>query len=105
MSLLFVGINGNVLAIDRGSGEEVWRVKLKGDFVNLSLEGGSLFAAAHGELYCLEPSTGHIRWNNPLKGLGWGIATFATADNNPAATRHKQDEDNAGAAATTTAAG
>jgi outer membrane protein assembly factor BamB len=105
MNLLFVGINGNVLAIDHASGEEVWRVKLKGDFVNLSFEGDSLFAAAQGELYCLDPSTGHIRWNNPLKGLGWGIVTFGTADNNQAATHHKHDQDAAAATAAHNTAG
>ena len=101
MSLLFIGIKGTVLAIDRASGGEVWRTKLKGDFVNLTLDGGDLFVAARGELCCLDPSTGQIRWSNPLKGLGYGIVTFATAGNAPAIARKKKDD--AAAAATTAA--
>ena len=76
--LLFIGIKGSAIAIDRASGQEVWRSKLKGsDFVNVVLEDGELFAAAHGELFCLDAATGSIRWHNPLKGLGWGLVTIA----------------------------
>ena len=34
-NLLFIGIAGNVVALDRTTGTEVWRSELKGnDFVN-----------------------------------------------------------------------
>jgi len=94
--LIYVGIRGTVLALDRSTGEEVWRTKLKGyEFVNLMLDGADLLASARGELFCLDPGTGRIRWNNPLKGLGWGIVSIATAagSTNPApAARQRQTE-------------
>jgi len=76
---IFIGIAGTVLALDRGTGEEVWRLKLKGnEMVNVVLDQGSLYASAHGEVYCLDPATGAVRWRNELKGLGWGLVTFGT---------------------------
>ena len=75
---LFLGVNGTVLAVDRTSGQELWRSRLKGgDFVNVVLNGGDLFAATHGELYCLDIATGHVRWHTPLKKLGRGLVTIA----------------------------
>lgn len=77
---VYVGICGTVLALDRSTGEEIWRTELKGsDFVNVALDGGQLLAAARGELFCLDAATGEILWNNPLKGLGWGLASFTSS--------------------------
>jgi outer membrane protein assembly factor BamB len=77
---LFIGINGTVLAIDRGTGQEVWRSELKGsDFVNVVIDDGQLYATTKGELSCLDPATGEIRWQNDLKGLGRGLVTIASA--------------------------
>ena len=77
-SHVFVGIKGTVLALDRATGEEVWRRPLVGsDFVNVTLVDGDLLATARGELFALEPSTGEVRWHNPLKGLGRGLLTIA----------------------------
>jgi outer membrane protein assembly factor BamB len=78
--LLFVAIHGTVLALERTTGVEVWRTALKGgEFVNLHLDGEDLFATARGEVYCLDPSTGAVRWNNKLPKLGWGLVALATA--------------------------
>ena len=56
--MIFIGICGSVVALDRSNGEEVWRCSLKGaDFVNVVLYGGDLFATAKGELFCLDPAT------------------------------------------------
>jgi outer membrane protein assembly factor BamB len=80
-ALIFVGIRGCVLALDRTTGAEVWRTSLKGqDFVSVALTEGQLLAAARGELYCLDPATGMIRWHNPLKGLGWGLVSIADGE-------------------------
>ncbi len=77
--IVFVGIKGCALALDRATGREIWRTELKGsDFVNMVLDGGELFATTRGEVFCLDPATGRIRWNNPLKGMGWGLVTIAT---------------------------
>jgi outer membrane protein assembly factor BamB len=78
--MLFIGVNGTVLAIDRATGQEVWRTKLKGgDFVNVVLDEGELYATTKGELFSLDPATGTIRWQNELKGLGLGIITAGAA--------------------------
>jgi outer membrane protein assembly factor BamB len=77
---IFVGIKGKVIAIDRTTGETQWTTDLKGsDFVNVTLQGGDLFASSRGRLYRLDPDTGEIRWCNELPGLGWGIVTIAGA--------------------------
>ena len=79
--LLFIGIYGYALALDRATGQEVWRASLKGsDFVTVVLSGRDLLAASRGRLYCLEAATGTLRWENELKGLGWGIVSIAGAD-------------------------
>ena len=85
-SMMYLGIRGTVVALDRRTGAEIWRTPLKGgDFVNVALDGDSLFATARGEVYCLDPVSGRIRWINPLKGLGWGLITIAGIDIAPMA--------------------
>jgi outer membrane protein assembly factor BamB len=102
-SLLFIGVKGTVLAIDRVSGLEVWRTKLEGsEFVNLAVQDGELYASTHGGLFCLEPATGALRWRNPLKGLGYGLVSIATASGTQTIVmRAKQEQDEAAAAGTT----
>jgi len=102
--LLFVGIKGSVVALDRATGTQVWTTRLKGtDFVNVVLSGGDLFAACRGELFCLDQSTGFIRWRNPLKGLGYGLVTIAvqggTDSQVPVVQKHQRDREAAAAAA------
>ena len=77
--LVFVGIKGSVIALDRGTGQQVWATRLKGyDFVNVVQQNEVILAACHGEVFCLDPLTGDRRWHNPLKGFGTGLATIAT---------------------------
>ena len=100
-SYLFIGVKGTVAAIDRSSGREVWRTKLKGgDFVNVVFEDGNLYAATHGELFSLDTATGAIRWHNPLTGLGWGLVTIAGGQQATALRAKKQQDEAAAAAAT-----
>ena len=104
---LFIGINGSVLALDRTTGQEVWKTRLKNsDFVNVVLEDGALYATTRGEIFCLDPSTGQVRWKNPLKGQGLGVASIATSNGSQAAllrAKRMQDaaNDAAGASAIT----
>ncbi len=80
--LLFIGIKGSVVALNRATGEQVWATHLKGyDFVNVLVEEGRVFASAYGELFCLDPLTGDASWHNQLKGYGLGLATMATEHN------------------------
>ncbi|MEI7947469.1 MAG: PQQ-binding-like beta-propeller repeat protein [bacterium] len=99
--MLFVGIKGRVLALDRNSGATLWETKVKGgafgdSFVNLFFDRGSVFAATQGVLFCLDATTGRIQWENPLKGCGYGIATLASvagASGNAASIAYKRDQD------------
>ena len=77
--LVFVGIKGSVVALERATGEQVWATHLKGwDFVNVVLHDDAILATCQGEIFCLDPRTGNRRWHNPLKGFGTGLATIAT---------------------------
>ena len=49
------------------------------DFVNVALQDGDLYATTKGELFCLDPTTGGVRWQNPLKGFGTGLITIAAS--------------------------
>jgi outer membrane protein assembly factor BamB len=103
-SYLFIGIKGSVLAVDRATGEEIWKATLKGgDFVNVVLDGGQLFAGSKGRLYRLDPSTGQILWENGLAGMGWGLVSIAQAANgNLMAMEEKRRQDEAAAISTMT---
>ena len=104
--LLFIGIKGSVVALDRATGQQVWATHLKGfDFVNVLLEDGSVLASCCSEVLCLDPLTGNALWHNPLKGFGRGLATIAM-ENNPGtgntlvlAEKHRRDAAAASAAA------
>ncbi len=103
-NLLFAGIKGCVVALDRATGIEVWNTALRGtDFVNVVLTDGDLYAATRGEVYSLDQSTGHIRWHNPLKGLGWGLITIAVeggqANQATIVMKHRREQERAAAAA------
>ena len=77
--LVYVGIKGSVVALDRATGQQVWASHLKGwDFVNVAVEHGVVLATCHGEIFCLDPLSGNGRWHNRLKGFGTGLATIAT---------------------------
>jgi outer membrane protein assembly factor BamB len=99
--LIVIGIAGTVVALDRSTGQELWRTSLEGgDFTNVVLQDGDLFATTKGELFCLDPATGSIRWQNPLKGLGRGLVTIASAGGQQTVLmREKRQRDEAAAAA------
>ena len=107
--LVFVGIKGSVVALNRATGQQVWVSRLKGcGFVNVVLDAGTILAITSGELFCLDPNTGQVMWHNTLKGFGLGVATIAT-ENTPQgnmtvamAEKQRQDEEAAAAAVVTT---
>ncbi len=77
--LVFIGIKGSVVALNRSTGEQVWAMHLKGsDFVNVVVQDGVILASCRGEVFCLDALTGNGLWHNPLKGFGLGLATIAT---------------------------
>ena len=78
--LLFVGIKDVVIALNPVDGGEVWRTKLKGgDFVTVLWDGENLIAANHGEVFRLDPTTGAILWQNPMKGLRTGVVSLVSS--------------------------
>jgi outer membrane protein assembly factor BamB len=104
--LVFVGIKGSVVALNRASGTQVWATHLKGSgFVNVVLDGDRILAASYGEVFCLNPLTGEGLWHNPLKGFGYGLASIATQSNPgndnavTAAEMHRRDEEAAASSA------
>ncbi len=108
--LVFIGIKGSVIALDRSTGEQVWATHLKGvDFVNVVVQGGTVLASCYGELFCLDALTGEALWHNPLKGFGRGLATIATGEFSGSgdaialAEKRRRDEQSAASAATVAA--
>lgn len=74
--LIFVGLNGYALALDRNTGEIVWtNSEMHSGYVTLLLDGDRLIVSTNGYIYCLDPLTGRILWHNPLKGYGAGAPT------------------------------
>jgi outer membrane protein assembly factor BamB len=74
--LVFVGLNGYALALDRETGEIVWsNNQMKSGYVTLLLDGDRLIVSTNGYIYGLDPLTGEILWNNPLSGYGMGAPT------------------------------
>jgi len=98
--LVFVGIKGSVVAIDRGTGAIRWQTTLRGsDFVNLVMQNGDLFAASRGRLYRLDRANGDVLWCNELAGLGYGLVSIAGASQAAPAAEKKRRDDAASAAA------
>jgi outer membrane protein assembly factor BamB len=104
--LVFIGIKGTVIALNRATGQQLWATRLKGaDFVNVVVLDGAVLASCHGEIFCLDPLTGITLWHNPLKGFGLGLATIATTPSGEAnnasvmAEKRRRDEEAASAAA------
>ena len=83
-STLFVGVKGHVVAVDKNTGQLIWKTQLKsgflsfGDgFVTVLVEGKRIFAHSYGELFCLDALTGKQLWVNELVGFGYDIASLA----------------------------
>jgi len=108
MSLLFVGIKASVIALDSATGEPVWETPLSGsDYVSVLWDGVALYATNRGEVWCLDPASGAVKWHNALKGYGRGMVSLAstaqptssTSDVDIRAMKRKRDQDAAAAAA------
>jgi outer membrane protein assembly factor BamB len=109
--LMFIGIKGSVVALNRFTGEQVWATHLKGsDFVNVVLQNEVILASCCGEIFCLNPLTGEGLWHNALKGFGRGLATIATEHTTESslapvlAEKHRRDEEEAAASTAAAAA-
>src|SRR5258706_8590344 len=79
--MVFAGLNGRVMALNRDSGQIVWQwrsPKPRSGFGSLMLDGDRLLVGLSGYLYCLEARTGRLMWENPFTGYGVGIFSFAS---------------------------
>ncbi|MFO0969613.1 MAG: PQQ-binding-like beta-propeller repeat protein [Gemmataceae bacterium] len=78
--LVFVGLNGYALALDRDTGEIVWsNSEMRSGYVSLLLDGDRLIVSTNGYMYCLNPLSGRILWHNRLTGYGPGTPTSLTS--------------------------
>jgi outer membrane protein assembly factor BamB len=74
--LVFVGLNGYAVALDRETGDIVWsNDQMKSGYVTLLVDGDRLIVSTNGYIYCLDPLTGSIIWHNSMKGYGMGTPT------------------------------
>lgn len=84
---LYIGSNGHVCAFRVSDGREAWRTKLGGGVLSATTaqdvcvlhHGGRILAGCRGHLFCLDAATGHVLWQNELKGLGYNDVTLAMA--------------------------
>ncbi|HQR32883.1 MAG TPA: PQQ-binding-like beta-propeller repeat protein [Blastocatellia bacterium] len=105
VNAIYLGIKGAVVALNRATGEEIWRTALKGgDFVNVVLDGNQLYATTKGEIFCLDTTTGEPRWHNKLSGLGLGLISIATPSGSQVLTAQEKRQRDAAAAATAASA-
>lgn len=75
--LVYVGIRGHVLALNRSDGSIQWERKLKGsDFVTLTWDQNEVLAITSGEAFCLNAADGTVLWHNRLPGWGTGFASL-----------------------------
>jgi outer membrane protein assembly factor BamB len=74
--LVFIGLNGYVVALNRDTGEIVWsNDQMKSGYVTILVDDDRLIVSTNGYIYCLDPLTGEIIWHNPMKGYGMGAPT------------------------------
>jgi len=97
MNSIFLGVHGEVVALDRATGQELWSTKLGGsDFVNLLLDQDRIIATTKGEVFCVDAATGQLLWRNQLPGMGLGLIGIATSSGStpigPSSQKRRQDE-------------
>ena len=81
---VFVGLRNCVTALGKNDGQIVWTTQLPGGmgtgFVTVSCDDRRVFACAAGKIHCLDVFSGQLLWTNPLKGLGYDIASICLHD-------------------------
>ena len=82
--LIFIGVKSRVLAVSKLDGITLWSAELpcgigQSLFVTVLFDGSHVFAHTHGQLHCLEWTSGRVLWTNELPGCGYGIASLCVA--------------------------
>ncbi len=108
---LFAGIGRWVICVGKHDGKELWRTKLskRSHITTILVEKESVFAAAAGIVYALDPRSGDIKWQSPLKA-GRGVCILGNESQTGIATaiqatQAAQAAATSAAAATAAAAG
>lgn len=83
MENVYIGIKGYAVCINKKTGDELWRTKLRSmtTLTTISHDNQYVFAYANGHLFCLDADTGKINWENTLPGLGHGHCIISTDQN------------------------
>ncbi len=98
---IFIGIGGYAVALDRATAGRIRaEAERSGLEVGGSVDGRDVFASTLGRLYCLDATTGTIKWENELKGLGLGLVGIAGAGAVTAAEARRREQAAQAAAAT-----
>lgn len=109
---IFVGTNGQVAAVDKSTGQFLWKTKIKGgfitpgtSFVTILVDGNKVYAHTSGELFCLDAASGQVLWTNDLPQMGYMLASLATTQgaSSPVARELLQKMEAAAAASSTAA--
>ncbi|MGB0217275.1 MAG: PQQ-binding-like beta-propeller repeat protein [Alteromonas oceani] len=84
MEKLFLGIKGQLVCLDKASGDKLWATKLKSTsgVTNLLFEDDKVFAYSGGHLFCVAAKDGKVLWENKLDGLGYGPCIIASENQN-----------------------
>jgi outer membrane protein assembly factor BamB len=108
-SIVFVGLNSRVAALDRQSGETLWKWKAPKPFSRgyvslLLLNEHELIVSVNGYTYCLDPLQGEQRWFNDLPGFGSGVTSIAASGQHSSTVTLQAAAANAQAAASSASA-
>ena len=77
-NVVYLGVKGSVVAIDKRTGRELWRTHLNGSsLTTLMVDEDVILAYTRGHLYGINPESGRQIWHNKLPGLGHGFAALA----------------------------
>lgn len=73
----YIGMRGDVIAIEKSTGRTLWHCSLKGsDYVMVAVDEDLILAYTGGHLFGVDRRRGIVLWENKLKGMGYGFATI-----------------------------
>ena len=85
MDIILLGFRSRVVALHRDTGEKLWMWKSpkgRSGHVAVLLDGDRVIASVQGYTYCLDVISGRQLWQNPMKGMGYGIPSLVSMRGN-----------------------